>query len=57
MLEPNLILPKLYTTLQNYQLKVIDNDTKEELKTLFSKVVPQTLTKNKVGTSLQGLIP
>ena len=57
MVEENLIYPKFYPqNLYNYHLKIINNDTLEETKTLFSKVVPQKLSVNKVSERSRKLL-
>lgn len=46
--EPMKILPKFYCNAPGAHLKVIDNDTGREVQTVFHRVVPQVLQKNKV---------
>lgn len=44
-----IILPKVYTTLPICLLHVVNNDTMEQVPTVFQKVVPCLYPKNKVG--------
>lgn len=46
--EEILLLPKLYTNLNNCLLRVIDNDTYKEVPKVFNRVSPFTYNKNKV---------
>ena len=46
--EPVLMVPKLYVTLPTCLLRVVDNDSGEELTRVFQKVAPNNLKKNKV---------
>ena len=43
-----LCVPKLYSPITNCNVRVVDNDTGEELKTIFHKPAPATYKKNKV---------
>lgn len=43
------LVPKVYTTLPNCMLHVVNNDTMEQVPKVFHKVVPYLYTKNKVG--------
>lgn len=47
--EPVLMVPKLYVTLPTCLLRVVDNDSREELTRVFQKVAPNNLKKNKRG--------
>ncbi|KAK2491237.1 hypothetical protein MC885_016394, partial [Smutsia gigantea] len=44
-----ILVPKVYTTLPVCMLHVVNNDTMEQVPTVFQKVVPYLYTKNKVG--------
>lgn len=46
--KPVFLLPKLYTNLSNCIVKVINNDTYQEIPKVFNKVCPFTYAKNKV---------
>ena len=46
--EPVLMVPKLYISLPTCLLRVVDNDSGEELTRVFQKVAPNNLKKNKV---------
>lgn len=46
--EPVLMVPKLYVNLPTCLLRVVDNDSGEELTRVFQKVAPNNLKKNKV---------
>ena len=46
--ERVLLLPKLYCSLSNCLLSVINNDTYKPIPKVFNKVSPQTYTKNAV---------
>lgn len=46
--EPVLMVPKLYVNLSTCLLRVVDNDSGEELTRVFQKVAPNNLKKNKV---------
>lgn len=43
------LVPKVYTTLPNCMLHVVNNDTMEQVPKVFQKVAPYLYTKNKVG--------
>ena len=47
--EPVLTVPKLYVSLPTCLLRVVDNDSGEELTRVFQKVAPNNLKKNKVS--------
>ncbi|XP_069462794.1 androglobin isoform X2 [Ambystoma mexicanum] len=47
--EGMLVIPKIYTTIPNCILHVIDNDTLKEIPTVFHKVAPYFYTKNVKG--------
>lgn len=47
--QPLLMLPKFYCNVTSSHLKVINNDTYEETKTVFMKVIPQVMQPNKQG--------
>ncbi|XP_068698412.1 androglobin-like isoform X1 [Montipora foliosa] len=47
--EPVLMVPKLYISLPTCLLRVVDNDSGEELTRVFQKVAPNNLKKNKRG--------
>ena len=49
--EPVLMVPKLYVNLPTCLLRVVDNDSGEELTRVFQKVAPNNLKKNKVETN------
>jgi len=49
--EPVLMVPKLYVNLPTCLLRVVDNDSGEELTRVFQKVAPNNLKKNKVATN------
>ena len=44
------MVPKLYINLPTCLLRVVDNDSGEELTRVFQKVAPNNLKKNKVET-------
>lgn len=44
-----ILVPKVYTTLPVCMLHVVNNDTMEQVPTVFQKVAPYLYTKNKVG--------
>ena len=46
--EPVLVVPKLYVNIQSCTLRVIDNDSGEQLPMVFMRVKPRVLQKNKV---------
>ena len=46
--EPVLFVPKLYINIPSCVLRVVDNDTGDELPRVFMRVVPRVLQKNKV---------
>ena len=46
--EPVLTVPKLYVNIPTCLLRVVDNDSGEELTRVFQRVAPNTLKKNKV---------
>ena len=43
------MVPKLYVSLPTCLLRVVDNDSGEELTRVFQKVAPNNLKKNKVS--------
>ncbi|ELT91375.1 hypothetical protein CAPTEDRAFT_224147 [Capitella teleta] len=47
--EEMLCVPKLYVSIQTCMMRVIDNDTREELPRVFTKVAPHVYKKNKNG--------
>ena len=47
--EPVLMVPILYVNIPTCLLRVLDNDTGEELTRVFQKVAPSNLKKNKVS--------
>jgi len=47
--EAFLVLPKFYCNVPGCHLLVINNDTFQEVKTVFRRVIPQVLSKNKSG--------
>eukprot|EP00794_Sanderia_malayensis_P000438 gene438-1079_t len=47
--EPVLVVPKLYVNIPSCVLRVIDNDTGDELPRVFVRVAPKVLQKNKNG--------
>ena len=49
--EAFLVLPKFYCNVPGCHLLVINNDTFQEVKTVFRRVIPQVLTKNKVRST------
>lgn len=51
--KPVFLLPKLYTNMSNCILKVINNDTYQEIPKVFNKVCPFTYTRNKVPNNTQ----
>ena len=55
--EPVLMVPKLYVTLPTCLLRVVDNDSGEELTRVFQKVAPNNLKKNKVTFSVNTNMP
>lgn len=44
-----LSLPKMYTNIPTCFLRVINNDTLDEIPKVFQRVVPYEFTKNKVS--------
>ncbi|CAF0778069.1 unnamed protein product [Brachionus calyciflorus] len=50
--EQILLLPKIYSNLNNCLLKVINNDTYKEIPKVFNKVSPYTYSKNKRGYTI-----
>ncbi|RNA11153.1 androglobin isoform X31, partial [Brachionus plicatilis] len=50
--ENVLLLPKLYSNLNNCLLKVINNDTYKEVPKVFNKVSPYTYAKNRRGYTI-----
>ena len=50
--EQVLLLPKLYTNLNNCLLRVINNDNYKEIPKVFNKVSPYTYCKNKRGYTI-----
>ena len=50
------MVPKLYVTLPTCLLRVVDNDSGEELTRVFQKVAPNNLKKNKVTYSVNYFI-
>ncbi|KAI5938491.1 Androglobin [Manis javanica] len=47
-----ILVPKVYTTLPVCMLHVVNNDTMEQVPTVFQKVAPYLYTKNKKGYTL-----
>ncbi|XP_048577844.1 androglobin isoform X3 [Nematostella vectensis] len=47
--EPVLMVPKLYCNIPTCLLRVVDNDTGEELTRVFQRVAPNNMKKNKRG--------
>lgn len=45
-----MILPKFYCSIPSAHFRIVDNDTFKEVTTLFQRVIPQVLRKNKVST-------
>ncbi len=50
--EQCLLLPKIYCNLNNCLLRVINNDTYQEIPKVFNKVSPYTYTKNRRGYTI-----
>ena len=46
--EPVLMVPKLYMNFHTCLLRVVDNDTGEELSRVFERVAPSQMKRNKV---------
>ena len=46
--EPVLMVPKLYVNFPTCLLRVVDNDTGEELSRVFQRVAPSLIKRNKV---------
>lgn len=46
--EPMLVVPKLYVSIPTCMLRVIDNDTGEEIPRVFQRVAPFEYKRNKV---------
>ena len=46
--EPMLVVPKLYVSVPTCMLRVVDNDTGEEIPRVFQRVAPYEYTRNKV---------
>lgn len=46
--EDILALPKMYSSIPTCFLRVVNNDTFEEIPKVFQRVAPYTFTKNKV---------
>jgi len=53
--EPLLLMCKFFCIIPSCILKVINNDTGEEIKTLFTNIIPQVLQKNKLGYTFVAL--
>ena len=51
MTEEMLAVPKLYVPINTCMLRVINNDTGEELPRVFQKVAPYVYKKNRVTKS------
>jgi hypothetical protein len=51
-IEDGLVSAKLLAHAQNSLLRVINNDTYEELSLVFNRLAPAMFTKNKVNHSL-----
>lgn len=49
--EETLVVPKLYVPINTCLLRVIDNDTYQEIPRVFQKVAPYIYKKNKVTIS------
>lgn len=49
--EEMLCVPKLYSPIPTCMLRVINNDTGQEVNKVFQKVAPYFYKKNKVGES------
>ncbi|XP_038078681.1 androglobin-like isoform X2 [Patiria miniata] len=47
--EPMLVVPKLYVSIPTCMLRVIDNDTGEEIPRVFQRVAPYEYKRNKRG--------
>ncbi|XP_064627067.1 androglobin-like isoform X5 [Lineus longissimus] len=47
--EETLVVPKLYVPIPTCMLRVINNDTSEEIPRVFQKVAPYVYKKNKLG--------
>ncbi|KAK0044581.1 androglobin-like isoform X1, partial [Biomphalaria pfeifferi] len=45
--EETLVVPKLYVPINTCLLRVIDNDTNQEIPRVFQKVAPYIYKKNK----------
>ncbi len=48
MAEEMLCVPKLYASISTCMLRVVNNDTAEEIPRVFQKVAPYVYKKNKV---------
>ena len=46
--SPVLVVPKLYININSCVLRVVDNDTGEQMPMVFMRVTPRVLHKNKV---------
>lgn len=46
--EPMLVVPKLYCSIPTCMLRVVDNDTGEEVPRVFQRVAPYEYKKNRV---------
>jgi hypothetical protein len=51
--EEILSLPKMYSSIPTCFLRVINNDTFEEIPKVFQRVAPYNFTKNKVGRTIR----
>ena len=49
--EEILSLPKMYSSIPTCFLRVVNNDTFEEIPKVFQRVAPYNFTKNKVSTA------
>ena len=56
MQEEMLCVPKLYVPIPTCMLRVINNDTGEEIPTVFQKVAPYVYKKNKVSIQLKAVL-
>ena len=51
--EEMLVVPKLYVPIHTCLLRVVNNDTGEEIPRVFQKVAPHVYKKNKVKSILK----
>ena len=54
MTEEMMCVPKIYVPISTCMLRVINNDTNEEIPRVFQKVAPHVYKKNKVDLILLG---